>query len=409
MNAYLGQLKQVGHGPLPGGGPPDPARRTWAAWASWRRRPSRRSSRSTASPSGRALRWPRPRRPRARRGRGRAAAGDSAAVAGHALQGLKRVGLLLERLEAQGGLTITGAAAGAGAPHGGTSRGGVRGAGLRRAQLAVRAKSSSRRSRASRPSGSRRERATSSARSPSRCRAGSLPSASAGGGRAPVLRGRGDRRDAAHHHRPPRTRSRRRAAFTRWSRRASTGSTRARCRRPSRCWSSPSGSSPRRRWTRAAPRSPAASSARRSTGNSSRSSPSRRPTRRSLRKVLQFFTALQVEGLLDTLPGEPKRDRRRLMLLLLEIHGAPARHGSYERLTRSLGPQVGEEEWFFRRNLLYLLRRIPRGRRQPADRRRDRPGPSALRASGCRSSSSRRRSRRSASSRTRRPKSAWRR
>jgi len=81
----------------------------------------------------------------------------------------------------------------------------------------------------------------------------------------------------------------------------------------------------------------------------------------SLRKVLQFFTSLQVDGLLDTLPGEPKRDRRRLMLLLLEIHGTPARQGSYERLTRSLGPQVGEEEWFFRRNLLYLLRRIPRG------------------------------------------------
>ena len=85
----------------------------------------------------------------------------------------------------------------------------------------------------------------------------------------------------------------------------------------------------------------------------------------SLRKVLQFFTALQVEGLLDTLPGEPKRDRRRLMLLLLEIHGAPARQGCYERLTRSLGTQVGEEEWFFRRNLLYILRRIPRNADSP--------------------------------------------
>ncbi len=84
-----------------------------------------------------------------------------------------------------------------------------------------------------------------------------------------------------------------------------------------------------------------------------------------LRRVLQFFTSLQVEGLLETLPGEPKRDRRRLMLLLLEVHGGPARQAAFERLTRSLGPQVGEEEWFLRRNLLYVLRRIPRGADAP--------------------------------------------
>ncbi len=84
-----------------------------------------------------------------------------------------------------------------------------------------------------------------------------------------------------------------------------------------------------------------------------------------LRLVLQFFTAYQPEGLLEALPGEQKRDRRRLMLLLLEIHGAPARDAAFERLTRSLGPAVGEEEWYFRRNLLYLLRRIPRGPDSP--------------------------------------------
>jgi hypothetical protein len=49
------------------------------------------------------------------------------------------------------------------------------------------------------------------------------------------------------------------------------------------------------------------------------------------------------------------------MLLLLEVHGAPAREAAFERLSQSLGPAVGEEEWFFRRNLLHLLRRIPRG------------------------------------------------
>ena len=84
-----------------------------------------------------------------------------------------------------------------------------------------------------------------------------------------------------------------------------------------------------------------------------------------LRKLLQFFTAYQPTGLLEALPGEQKRDRRRLMLLLLEIHGAAAREAAFERLTHSLGPAVGEEEWYFRRNLLYLLRRIPRGPDSP--------------------------------------------
>jgi Domain of unknown function (DUF4388) len=85
-----------------------------------------------------------------------------------------------------------------------------------------------------------------------------------------------------------------------------------------------------------------------------------------LRKVLRFFTDLTPEGILEALPGEPKRDRRRLMLLLLEVHGAPARTAAFERLTHSLGPAVGEEEWFFRRNLLYVLRRIPRTPDGPA-------------------------------------------
>ena len=209
---------------------------------------------------------------------GAAAASDTAAVAGHALQGLKRVGLLLERLEAQGGLTITGPGVGGGLRWRDLPRRRPRRWPSPRAARSP-AKSSSRRSRASRPSGSRPERAICSARSPSRSRAGSPPSASARRGRAPRPTRPGRSAPCGASSRPPRTRSRRRAAFTRWSRRASTASTRAPCRRRSRCWSSPSVSSPRKRWTRAAPRSPAASSARLSTGNGSRSSPSRRPTR----------------------------------------------------------------------------------------------------------------------------------
>jgi len=79
-----------------------------------------------------------------------------------------------------------------------------------------------------------------------------------------------------------------------------------------------------------------------------------------LRKVLQFFTAFRPEGLLEELRREQKRDRRRLLLALLEVHGAPARAAAFEELNRVPSTAVDEQEWFLRRNLVYLLRRIPR-------------------------------------------------
>jgi hypothetical protein len=79
-----------------------------------------------------------------------------------------------------------------------------------------------------------------------------------------------------------------------------------------------------------------------------------------LRKVLQFFTAFRPEGLLEEVHREQKRDRRRLILAMLEVHGAPARAAAYQDLSRNPSRAVDEEEWFYRRNLVYLLRRIPR-------------------------------------------------
>lgn len=79
-----------------------------------------------------------------------------------------------------------------------------------------------------------------------------------------------------------------------------------------------------------------------------------------LRKVLQFFTAFRPEGLLEELRREQKRDRRRLILALLEVHGATARATAYEDLSRVPSRAVDDEEWFYRRNLVYLLRRIPK-------------------------------------------------
>ncbi len=78
-----------------------------------------------------------------------------------------------------------------------------------------------------------------------------------------------------------------------------------------------------------------------------------------LRRVLNFFIALTPEGLLADLRREMKREGRRLLLALLEIHGEPARALAFEKL-KSSGEARTEQELYFRRNLIYLLRRIPR-------------------------------------------------
>ncbi len=80
----------------------------------------------------------------------------------------------------------------------------------------------------------------------------------------------------------------------------------------------------------------------------------------NLRRVLSFFTNLSPDGLYASLRKEPKRERRRLLLLLLEVHGLSARQSALERLHIPFGQGAGDEDWYFRRNLLYLLRRIPR-------------------------------------------------
>jgi hypothetical protein len=79
-----------------------------------------------------------------------------------------------------------------------------------------------------------------------------------------------------------------------------------------------------------------------------------------LRKVLNFFLPLTPEGLLSDLRREVKRERRRLLLLLLEVHGKEAREAALAELRPAFGRGSADEDWYFRRNLLYLLRRIPR-------------------------------------------------
>jgi hypothetical protein len=78
-----------------------------------------------------------------------------------------------------------------------------------------------------------------------------------------------------------------------------------------------------------------------------------------LRRVLSFFTATSPKGLLTELLREMRRDRRKLILQLLEVHGPAARQEVLDRLRSAFGQGEGDAKWYFRRNLLYLLRRIP--------------------------------------------------
>lgn len=91
-----------------------------------------------------------------------------------------------------------------------------------------------------------------------------------------------------------------------------------------------------------------------------------------LKKVLGVFPGLRVGALLDAVRNEEKRERRRLFLSLLEIHGAEARDAALQRLQQMAkqGEPPGEE-WHFKRNLVYLLRRVPRPVDQPAEKELD--------------------------------------
>ena len=108
--------------------------------------------------------------------------------------------------------------------------------------------------------------------------------------------------------------------------------------------------------------------------------------RPALRAVLRFFSAFACDALFDALRSEPRRERRRWLLLMLETHGAPARAAARDRLAKPVDTGLGAEEWYFRRNLLHLLRRIPRS--TPRGCRATRwPSPCVTRAWGFRRSS----------------------
>jgi hypothetical protein len=83
---------------------------------------------------------------------------------------------------------------------------------------------------------------------------------------------------------------------------------------------------------------------------------------------MNFFPALMVAGLLRQLHEETKRERRWLLLMLLEAHGLSARAAALEELESFARGERTEEQGFHQRNLIHLLRRIPPGEAGPADK-----------------------------------------
>lgn len=78
-----------------------------------------------------------------------------------------------------------------------------------------------------------------------------------------------------------------------------------------------------------------------------------------LQKILNFFSGLTPEGLLEMLRQETKRERRRLIMAIIEAHREDARKAAVARLRVPFSQNFSTEEGYFRRNLLHLLRRIP--------------------------------------------------
>jgi len=87
-----------------------------------------------------------------------------------------------------------------------------------------------------------------------------------------------------------------------------------------------------------------------------------------LLRFMNFFSAMTPEGLLRQLHDEKQRDRRWLLLLLLETHGGSARAAALQELESYLRGDKSESHGYHQRNLVYLLRRIPADETAPIDK-----------------------------------------
>ena len=80
--------------------------------------------------------------------------------------------------------------------------------------------------------------------------------------------------------------------------------------------------------------------------------------RHLLRHVLEFFPELQIEGLLTELATADVKERRKLLLVLLEVHGSGGRPAILKELRACADNNEKDPEGFMQRNLVFLLRRI---------------------------------------------------
>ena len=87
-----------------------------------------------------------------------------------------------------------------------------------------------------------------------------------------------------------------------------------------------------------------------------------------LKRVMSRFDELSPGSLLGKLRVEPKRDRRRMLLNLLEAHGPAARLAAFQQLEGEASAGVVAQNWYFPRNLICILNRIPPGEEADLDK-----------------------------------------
>lgn len=80
-----------------------------------------------------------------------------------------------------------------------------------------------------------------------------------------------------------------------------------------------------------------------------------------LRKLLRFFPGLTPKGILSELQKQERRDRRRLLLALVEVFEEDAREAALEIFAEQGDERLAKSDPYFARNLLYVLNRIPQG------------------------------------------------
>jgi hypothetical protein len=78
----------------------------------------------------------------------------------------------------------------------------------------------------------------------------------------------------------------------------------------------------------------------------------------ALKLVLDFFPTFRIEKLFKNLRGEPRADRRRTLLGIIEAHGAAGRDAALAELEVEM--HRSDVDTYYLRNLIFLLHRIPR-------------------------------------------------